>query len=263
MEVLSGTEISREILLLIEGAREFLVLVTPYFDPWDRLSTEIKRAKTRPGLKIRLLLRGGEDRDKQEGKARDLEAHGVEVEYLKRLHAKVYISDTQAILTSMNLLKSSAMDSWEIAMRVDRARDATTYADILRHTGELLQRAKDERLIAVQPKVASEVEAFASLLSAPTKPSPPTARPAPPPARSTAPAPKADGARKRAGTGCCIRCAEPIPFNAEQPYCASCYKSWVKYKNEEYEEKHCHSCGKPRPTTMAKPLCKPCWEAGA
>lgn len=273
MEVLSGTEISREVLLLIEGAREYLVLVSPYFDPWDRLATEIKRAKTRPGLKVRLLLRGGEDRDKQEAKARDLQAYGVDVAYLNRLHAKVYISDSQAIVTSMNLLKSSAIDSWEIALRADRVRDATTYSDILKHTGALLQRAKDETLIAVQPQLASGIEAFASMLvsSPPAWPTAPAeaaaARPvAAPRARSAAgtPAPKrgpAAATKQKITVGHCIRCAATIGFDAGHPYCAACLKSWSRYKNPDYEEKHCHGCGKPKVTTMAKPLCKPCWDA--
>lgn len=277
MDVISGTEISGEVLKLIEGAREFLVLVTPYFDPWDRLATEIKRAKSKPGVKVRLLLRGGEDREKQEPKARELAAYGVEVAFLKRLHAKVYISDSQAIVTSMNLIKSSALDSWEIALRADSVKDATTYRDIALSATNLLQRAHDEEAIAAQPHRAAAVASMAAVLgkttpgtreqTAPTRPSttPDRSTPAPlKPSPARAPVLAAPPVKsKRTAKGHCIRCNAEVSLNPDLPYCDSCYKSWVKYQNPDYEEKHCHSCGKAKATTMAKPLCKPCWEASA
>lgn len=274
MEVLSGTEISSHVIQLIESSRKLLVLVTPYFDPWDRLSTAIKAARTQHGVQVRLLLRGGEDQAKQEEKARELMSFGVEVDFLKRLHAKVYLSESKAMVTSMNLLKSSALDSWEIALCADSGRDAVIFADIARQTADLLKRARADGLIAAHPKVASAVEEVASLLgqapaARPTSPlatktvpvaakaAAPAAK-APPPAASSRPA-----TRKQVVEGHCIRCDETIPLDRDHPYCASCYKSWVKYKNPDYEEKYCHSCGKKKETTMAKPLCRPCWEAAA
>ena len=47
--------------------------------------------------------------------------------------------------------------------------------------------------------------------------------------------------------------------NAAQPYCKRCYRSWSRYKNEDYEEKHCHTCGKEHQATMSKPLCLVCY----
>jgi phosphatidylserine/phosphatidylglycerophosphate/cardiolipin synthase-like enzyme len=231
MDVLSSTDISREVLALIEGAKQVLILVSPYFDPWDRLTTEIKRAANRPGMKVVLLLRGGDDRAKQEEKARELETVGVKIAFLTRLHAKVYISESQAIVTSMNLLKSSALDSWELAIRAHSAQDATIFNQIVAHTKGLMDRARDEHQISA--KIVTK---------APPAPKPP---------------------RTRARTGHCIRCGDDIAFNADRPLCADCFKAWAKYENPEYKEKHCHSCGKERSTSLAKPLCKPCWEAEA
>ncbi len=157
MDVLSSTDISREVLALIEGAKQVLILVSPYFDPWDRLATEIKRAANRPGIKVVLLLRGGEDRAKQEEKSRDIAAAGVRVAFLARLHAKVYISESQAIVTSMNLLKSSALDSWELAIRAHAKLDTAQFNDIVAHTKGLMERAKDEQEITTQCDHASRV----------------------------------------------------------------------------------------------------------
>lgn len=251
MDVLSSTDISREVLALIEGAKQILVLVSPYFDPWDRLTTEIKRAQNR-GVKVVLLLRGGEDRAKQEEKARELETVGVKIAFLTRLHAKVYISESQAIVTSMNLLKSSALDSWELAIRAHAAEDAPIFNQIVAHTKGLMDRARDEHEISSKVKAASSAASLAAMAD--------SVRPAPS-ATKAPPAPKP--ARSRGRAGHCIRCGDDIAFNTDRPLCADCFKAWAKYENPEYKEKHCHSCGKERSTSLAKPLCKPCWEAEA
>lgn len=248
MDVLSSTDISREVLALIEGAKQVLILVSPYFDPWDRLTTEIKRAANRPGMRVVLLLRGGEDRAKQEEKARDLVASGVRVTFLARLHAKVYISESQAIVTSMNLLKSSALDSWELAMRVHAKQDAEVFNQVVAHTKGLMDRAKDEQEIAAKTKTAASLATLTTLAMQAT------------PAAHT----ESSGGSRRAGKqGHCIRCGESIALKPDRPLCGDCYKAWAKYENPEYKESHCHACGKARSTSFAKPLCKPCWEAQA
>lgn len=266
MEVITGTDISGQVQKLISESRELLVLVSPYFDPWDRLTTEVKLARTRPNLRPRLLLRGGPDREKQEPKARALIDFGVEVSYLKRLHAKIYLNESHAIVTSLNLVEASVNSSWEIAIRVDSVRDAVAYRDIVKYAAELLDRAHGEEAIAAQPEKASAHAALHAVLGGRGAPAPSPARPsAPAPGRTPAPAapvrpaPASSAARKRAGR--CIRCSDEIAFDVEHPYCASCYRSWSRYKNPDYDEEHCHSCGKAKVTTMAKPLCKPCWEA--
>jgi phosphatidylserine/phosphatidylglycerophosphate/cardiolipin synthase-like enzyme len=256
MEVLSGTDISGEVLKLIDGAKERLLLVTPYFDPWDRLKMEIRRACGRPGLRVGLLLRGGEDKEKQEAKAAEIRSFGAAVEYLSRLHAKIYLSESTAIVSSMNLLKSSAIDSWEVAIRLDRTADAAGYADVQRAAGELVQRAVEERKMNTPTGFAAVTRVFEAALQELTKSAAPAA-PARQASQKAAPRP----ARGRAPAGACIRCAASIALNAERPYCATCYASWVRYQNPEYGENHCHSCGAVTPTSMVKPLCRTCWSA--
>lgn len=63
-----------------------------------------------------------------------------------------------------------------------------------------------------------------------------------------------------AGGACCIRDQEPIPFNPDRPYCESCFRSWNRYKDPDYEEKYCHLCGKRHKASMAKPLCRSCYQ---
>lgn len=59
--------------------------------------------------------------------------------------------------------------------------------------------------------------------------------------------------------GFCVRCHGQIEFNPKKPLCESCYKDWVKYKNNNYREKHCHQCGDLETTSVARPLCGACF----
>lgn len=233
MDVLGGTEISSEVLTLIEEAKQILILVSPYFDPWERLSTEIKRAATRSGMKVMLLLRGGEDRAKQEERARGLAEVGVRMMFLSKLHAKVYISESQAIVTSMNLLKSSALDSWELAIRVNAKEDSAIFSKIVTHVKDLMDRAKDERELAAKVKAATNVAGLATMLDE---------------LRSNDSIPRLTSWQGRAKTGYCIRCGVDIAFNPSRPLCADCFKAWAKFENPDYQESHCHACGKERST---------------
>ena len=59
--------------------------------------------------------------------------------------------------------------------------------------------------------------------------------------------------------GFCIRCGNSIAANAARPYCNRCFTIWNKFKNPEFEEKHCHICGKEHKVTMEKPVCLKCY----
>jgi hypothetical protein len=146
MKVITSTDIHADVVRLVENAQHFLLLISPYVDPWDRLTTEIKKASLRDGLRVMLLVRGGEDAPKQAEKAKALMFPLVQMEQLHRLHAKIYMSESEIIVTSMNLLKSSALDSWEIALRFTRADDAKQYDEISAQALMLWARAIDERV---------------------------------------------------------------------------------------------------------------------
>jgi hypothetical protein len=76
------------------------------------------------------------------------------------------------------------------------------------------------------------------------------------------PTPQPDFQRTESkGDGYCIRCSDSISFNIKSPYCTKCYKSWKKYRNFEYEEKHCHQCSKSHKTSFEKPICYSCFKS--
>ncbi len=140
MKMLSGFKVVAAFDEIVDRAERTIVIVTPYFDPWPHLA-QILLQKLDRKVPVDMLLRGGEDREKGATAAEHFVQRGARVQFLDRLHAKVYLSEQQALLTSMNLLKSSR-DSWEAGTLFDATEDAASYQEIAALAGGLFQTNK-------------------------------------------------------------------------------------------------------------------------
>lgn len=217
--------VHHEVIGLIKRAKQRLVLVSPYIDLWRGVITDIERAAI-AGVKVSVIARGGEDQAKQSQALRRLTPCLHSVGYIDRLHAKMYLSEHEAIITSMNLVESSALNSVEIAVHIEQAYATKEFNQAKRICDDLLKIAEqDEKRAAVMEK----------------------------PVRS---APLVTGRRRKRGF--CIRCSASIDFDPEKPLCEDCFKVWARYKNPEYEEQHCHACGEEVATSLQEPLCEDC-----
>lgn len=58
--------------------------------------------------------------------------------------------------------------------------------------------------------------------------------------------------------GLCIRCGARIAYNLKEPLCAKDRRTWNRFKDPNFQEKHCHHCGKGWKTSFADPLCPDC-----
>jgi hypothetical protein len=157
---------------------------------------------------------------------------GLQLHSVPGLHAKIYRSESTVLITSLNLLGSSFLNTIEVG------------------------------LWATDPLALREVDAFIKREVAPH------ARPLGLDARvRSAPAPREREHRGRQAPvepdddeGCCIRCGEGIPFNPSRPYCRGCYAEWAEWENDDYEDDLCHACGDGYPATRARPLCRGCFQ---
>ena len=231
---LTTTSISSELESLIKSAREEITLISPYLKVNQRLQGFIKDASFR---RVRLTVIYGK-RDIQEAEWKwmsELTPH-PETWYVDNLHAKCYLSESQAIITSMNLYEFSQQNNEEMGIQATAEADQELYVTIS-------EEAKRLRRIAVPGQgTPAQTE---------TSPSPaPTRQPA---VRSQQPA---------SPVGYCIRCHTSIGLDPDKPYCEQHYRIWARYGDETYEEKFCHKCGKEHITSKAKPLCLPCFRRG-
>ncbi len=123
------------IFALLRHSQRDLKLITPYFDPPPRLLNEILAARRR-GVVVALVLR----RDvyltpRALATVKQLRGEGVTVGDVDWLHTKMYISENEAIVSSLNLVEASFNESREAGCRFPASlgpfRDALTYADSL------------------------------------------------------------------------------------------------------------------------------------
>ncbi len=103
------------VIKLAKSARSQLVLVSPYND----FSVNLHDVVVQMAKRVCVTAVCRSDRKQKEKEHLDwLIGLGVRVYLVKRLHSKIYLNESQAIVTSMNLLKESAVDSKEVALRV-------------------------------------------------------------------------------------------------------------------------------------------------
>lgn len=260
LALLNQNETVTRLYQLINEAERHIFLVSPYvtFDKLRTLVRHLQGALTRK-VKVKLVIRekdastGGSDVLGGEA-VRALRDAGMEVRVLKDLHAKIYLSEKNALLTSLNLLDSSFNNSIEIGAWL------TAGTAEYRMVVEFL---RDE----IQPTSVLVKALPAPAVLAPPKPA--TAESVLGPARKAAgnsrtALPFDDGSAlfedDLDSCGHCIRCGGSLEFNPEKPLCPDCYAVWKRYGDPDYAEAFCHSCGDKAETSMAKPLCYPCYQ---
>jgi RNA polymerase-binding transcription factor DksA len=155
----------------------------------------------------------------------------VRTSFCENLHAKCYLNENEAIVTSMNLYEFSQVNNQEMGIYVTKVADPQLYDDIYNEARRLIRISDEVRLLA------EKIEPERGL-----------------------PDKIADKQAVNGESGFCVRCRKEIPLNPSVPYCIECYKSWKKYENRSYQEKYCHGCGKENVSTMLKPVCYDCYK---
>ena len=237
------------VMQLVDEATRQIVLVSPFNDYSTPLRESLERAAKRTGVRIVVVCRA-DMAEKERAHLEWLSTLGADIHLVERLHSKIYLNESAAVVTSMNLTKGSAVDSREIGFRIT---DAKTREEITEYVREkLISTAHPWRAAAAAPPRQAA--------SRPSRSSPKAPRPSPSRARQSAKLPTTLGGIGVAATdGQCIRCNTSLPYNTEKPLCGACFKRWNVFGEPDYREKHCHRCGKTRKTSLRKPLCDPCY----
>ena len=147
--------------------------------------------------------------------------------------------ENEALLTSMNLYEFSQVNNYEMGVLVVREDEPALYDDILQETRRIVRISEEIRVTVARVDTKPEAERVSG-------------RKARRKGRSVR--------QKKPENGFCIRCREHLPVDPAKPYCKPCYRSWNRYKNDKYEEKHCHLCGNEHVATLIKPVCRKCYK---
>lgn len=223
---LDTTGVSFYLQQMINGTNEKLILISPYLKVGERLKQSIED-KDRMKIDIRLIY-GKNDLDLAEHNwLKSLKS--IRTSYCQNLHAKCYLNEKEAIITSMNLYDFSQINNNEMGIFVSKEEDSDLYNSIHAEVMRLVRISDEIKISVTQVPKTDKTEK-------PTK-------------------------QHSNGSGLCIRCGAEIKLNPMVPYCSKCYSSWKKFGNEEYEEEFCHVCGKPNKSTLIKPSCYDCYKS--
>lgn len=149
------------------------------------------------------------------------ELTSVKISSCENLHAKCYLNENTAIITSMNLFQYSQQNNKEMGIKVEKKTEPELYNDIYKEVMVIIQTSQQPEFSIKKLEKDSKDGNVA---------------------------------------GFCIRCGTNLKINIEKPLCFNCYKLWEEYSNPLYQEKFCHICGQESNTTYEKPVCYSCYK---
>lgn len=221
VKFLDTTEISAEINNMLKSKDSLnLYLVCPYLKICDNFK---ERLEDRNRFKLETKFVFGKT-ELQPGENEWINSlRYARLHFYKNLHAKCYMDDSAAIITSMNLYEYSQVNNREMGIIVYKEEDPEVYNEILEEVKEIIRNSDD---IELNVKRLSPEEV-----------------------------------KQRNRTGHCIRCGEELPLDPKNPYCDKDLKTWKRYSDSEYIEKNgfCHICGESNESSFSKPVCKTCY----
>ena len=236
-EFLKTKRISAAIEETIEHAAERVIIVSPYLKLTPQFKDAIKIKAQDRSVHIDIIY--GKS-DLKPGEADWLNSQPrVNTYFRETLHAKCYLNESQAIVTSMNLYEFSEKnnDEFGILLSKDDEADCKAYKKLAKAVADLLNLADE---VTISTTRGSKEKAAA-------KPEP-TAKPAANGHKPTdAPA-----------TGYCIQNAKEMAINVHNPVCSGCLYMNNKFKRQ-VNGKHCHACGQEHKSSVEKPLCRDCF----
>ena len=210
---------------IIEEAERELVLISPYIKADDDTKDLLKNKTRDTTIDV---IYGKKELSPSEKSF--LDSLGIKTSFLKDLHAKCYLNENEALLTSMNLYRFSQEHNDEMGILVSRQDDKEIYEAI--RTQAMRWRATGGEVKQPSRKPTRQRQGR-SRKQGPTQVKP--------------------------RDGYCIRCKDLVAAKPERPYCSRCYARWKRYQNDSYKEKHCHTCGRQHGATLLKPLCGACY----
>ncbi len=234
---LNTTGVSYHLEELIKGTKDRLILISPYLQFTDRIKEHLSNLNIQK-RDIRIVYR---ENKLQLEENNWLESQiGIRTSLCKNLHAKCYINENEAIITSMNLYEFSQQNNNEMGIYISKGQDTDLYNATLEEVQRLLTISEEIRVTVkkvtadtppkIEKKVVETKSAFTKLSD------------------------------KK--TGFCIRTGVSIPFNVEKPMSYEAFKSWSKYSDTDYAEKFCHFSGEPSngDTSVSRPILKKNWK---
>ena len=140
---LNTTGVSYHLEELIKNTKDRLILISPYLQFNDRIKEHLHNLNIQK-RDIRIIYRENKlHPDENNWLAGQV---GVRTSICKNLHAKCYINENEAIITSMNLYEFSQMNNNEMGIYVSKDSDVDLYKSIFDEVQRLLTISEEIRI---------------------------------------------------------------------------------------------------------------------
>ena len=239
MKFLTTKGIAACIESIIKDSNDFIVIACPFLKIDDSYIERIKEA-IRNNVKV-FIIYGKKDLEDSEWQK--LQGLHIDIKFLENLHAKCYMNEKTALITSMNLYDFSEKNNREIGIAISKEENKNVYADVEKEMWSIYESAKQYNL-----ESSNQYNSFNKSNGSPKKGNQ-----------------KRNQKRSHFG-GHCIRCGCNIPYDSGRPFCRDCYQIWSQFGNPDHPEKFCHKCGLKicggKPIDYAHPLCYSCFNDG-
>jgi phosphatidylserine/phosphatidylglycerophosphate/cardiolipin synthase-like enzyme len=177
---------------LLKNTRDKLILISPYLQFSDRIKEHIQYLNIQK-KDIRIVYRENKlHSDENNWLAGQI---GVRTSVCKTLHAKCYMNDHEAILTSMNLYEFSQVNNNEMGIYITKDLDPELYKSTFEEAQRILTISQELIVTAHERLVKDTKRDGKELINRPVD-----------------------------ERGFCIRTGTPIPFNIEKPLSYESFK---------------------------------------
>lgn len=130
---------------LIKQTRERLIIISPFLKFNERIK-ELLADKDRLKIDIRIVYGKSELAPQEMNWLRSLEF--VRTSFCQNLHAKCYVNEQAAIITSMNLYDFSQVNNNEMGVHIQRDQEPELYRDTYDEAQRLIRISEQVRLSA-------------------------------------------------------------------------------------------------------------------
>ena len=141
-EFLTTADMSAEVERVVKRAQHRVVIVSPYLRTRDRIRSLIKERAER-GVEVHIVYGKEELHERERGWIDALPS--VQLYFHKDLHAKCYMSESAAVLGSMNLYDFSQANNVEMGVLIRAQGDAEVFEDVVEEVERIIREAQERR----------------------------------------------------------------------------------------------------------------------
>lgn len=148
MKILGNTDITNEIVQLIKGAQEYLIIISPYIKLESKFKVKLGDAIKRVKYPF-FIYREDKDNVDNETLSWLKSFKNLRLFSIKNLHSKIYVNQEFAIITSMNLYEYSQINNHEIGVKIDALKEENEYYDILKEIREIVNSQYENNTFSI------------------------------------------------------------------------------------------------------------------